>query len=713
MFRPKRECAPIERIRSSTLMSSERNLKLLAAREAEAAQSQTSTPTKAASGHGEHTEEGCWKQGQLVWAVRSFSAFSPLRMAAGPWPAVVISQGKGSHVLMVRWLGEDSNEVLGVAEDQVKVFYCPEHAANMKRSRSAAFTAAISEANNLAISQGCIGMGSAAFGTKRKTLPGAKEEPKSQEKENKSASLKRKRLAIKEEEIANQIKDENAEACADDTEELSAYEKMRQANINRNQVILDMLELPSMPAEVARVTVRVRGLKSTKKNQADLLPARERSLRVQGKAPDGELLELPANWNEPVRFNPSAKKESGGKCSSSVNDDGGDKHRRRTGEISVADCVAQDACAEDPAAALASARARTDLLVRRMLECDVKDSSRGRKDRKDKWARRPVTLEALKSLQVAESDVAKVCPSRITSIAFHPMEDHVIIAAGDKRGNIGIFTPDWSSDDSCVSVLDVHSSSATWMAFDKFNPHSLYSSSYENIVRRLDVERQVFAEVLQLEEDEYKFLSTCHLDSQAKVVRVGFGTGHLQVLDLRGGCASTVHLHDKTIRSIDVSPLDPNLVLTASIDHHARIWDIRKLQRSSSIATIEHSQGVTQARFGQGAEGNVIITTSYDDTLKVFDVDKRRLRHTIRHDNTTGRWLSSFQAVFVPGSDQFCSIGSMETLRGIDVIDVFKGSRVARLTCEPYASITSVNAWHPTRSLLVGGNSSGKVFLWR
>jgi hypothetical protein len=55
----------------------------------------------------------------------------------------------------------------------------------------------------------------------------------------------------------------------------------------------------------------------------------------------------------------------------------------------------------------------------------------------------------------------------------------------------------------------------------------------------------------------------------------------------------------------------------------------------------------------------------------------------------------------------------MEQHRGLDIIDVSKGSRACRLTSPAFASITSINAWHPTRPLLVGGNSSGKVFLWR
>jgi WD40 repeat protein len=212
-----------------------------------------------------------------------------------------------------------------------------------------------------------------------------------------------------------------------------------------------------------------------------------------------------------------------------------------------------------------------------------------------------------------------------------------LLGSGDKRGNIGIFTPDWHQDDACVTVLKAHNSSVTWLAFDAGRPHSLYMSSYENIVRRLDVERQVFDEVLALEPDEHDFLATCHLHTASGVLRCGFGTGHLLVKDPRGARASTQQLHDKTIRSIDMASGGANehLMITASIDRTAKLWDIRKLRRTDFLASVEHGQGVTQARFGRGV-GGVAITTSYDDSCKVLDVASGKVTSTIRRNNCTG-----------------------------------------------------------------------------
>ena len=593
--RARRVRTPVQRMRSSMLATSD--LAKARGRDEEAAtRSQNPTPAGYIN-----TVRG-WAKGEVVWAVRSFEF--PTRMPAGPWPArVAAATPAGSEFVTVKWLGGDDSEE--VDADGVQEFlHCAEHVAHAKRSRAAAFQAAVAEAVSVA-------EGGGATAKRQLAVEMKVEGTKSREGAEVAAAQKRQRRdraagAAGGTPVKEEVKEEEPPVAAEEeqeVEEMSAYEKLRQANMNRNKQILDALELPNLPSfvhgETAMVTVKARGLKGTRKAPEEL-PTRERSLRVQGKGPDGSQLELPSDWREPIRFNPSSRKENGGagRSSMSLNDE--DYRRlRRTGDLTVADTVPRDRWAEDPEVALTASKAQAESLMRKLS--DATDSTRGaaKASSLDPAGRgfwrdfkgAADSLRAVAELQVAEADVAKVCPQRIASIAFHPMENHVVVAAGDKSGNIGVFTPDWASDDSCVTVFDVHTSSVTWMTFDDTsNPHALYSSSYENIVRRLDVQQQVFSEVLQLEEDQYDFLSTCHLEAGGHVLRCGFGTGHMHIVDLRGGKPTTVHLHNKTIRSIDLSPGNSNLLLTGSIDHSARIWDIRKLRRSDSLAAVTHSQ---------------------------------------------------------------------------------------------------------------------------
>ena len=594
--RARRVRTPVQRMRSSMLTTSD----LVKARERDeeaATRSQNPTPNGSTN-----TVRG-WAKGEVVWAVRSFEF--PARMPAGPWPArVAAATPAGSEFVSVNWLGcDNSAQVDAVPVTGVQEFlHCAEHVAHAKRSRAAAFQAAVAEAISVAEGGGATAKRQLAVEMKAegmKSCEGAEGAAQKRQRRYRAAGAAGGTPA------KVQVKEEEPPVAAEEeleVEEMSAYEKLRQANMNRNKQILDALELPSLPSfvhgEAAMVTVKARGLKGTRKTPEEL-PTRERSLPAQGKGPDGSQLELPSDWREPVRFNPSSRKENGGACRSSMSfNDQDDRRLRRTGDLAVGDTVPKDMWAEDPEVALTTSKAQAESLMLKLSDAAhstrgaAKSSSRdpaGRGGWRDCKSAAD-SLRAVAEMKVDEADVAKVCPQRIASIAFHPMENHVVVAAGDKSGNIGVFTPDWASDDSCVTVFDVHTSSVTWMAFDDTsNPHALYSSSYENIVRRLDVQQQAFSEVLQFEEDQYDFLSTCHLEG-GRVLRCGFGTGHMHIVDLRGGKPTTVHLHNKTIRSIDLCPGNSNLLLTGSIDHSARIWDIRKLRRSESLADVPHSQ---------------------------------------------------------------------------------------------------------------------------
>ncbi len=55
----------------------------------------------------------------------------------------------------------------------------------------------------------------------------------------------------------------------------------------------------------------------------------------------------------------------------------------------------------------------------------------------------------------------------------------------------------------------------------------------------------------------------------------------------------------------------------------------------------------------------------------------------------------------------------MHQPRGVDILDALTGRRLARLEDPAFASVTSLNCFHPSRNMLAGGNSSGKVLLWR
>jgi hypothetical protein len=92
---------------------------------------------------------------------------------------------------------------------------------------------------------------------------------------------------------------------------------------------------------------------------------------------------------------------------------------------------------------------------------------------------------------------------------------------------------------------------------------------------------------------------------------------------------------------------------------------------------------------------------------------------SIRHDNMTGRWLTTFQAIFHPQLDIF-SVGSMSKPRRVEIFDPSAtktgGDGCLRAVAgDALTAVASRLAFHPRSDqlILVGGNSSGRVTILR
>ena len=121
---------------------------------------------------------------------------------------------------------------------------------------------------------------------------------------------------------------------------------------------------------------------------------------------------------------------------------------------------------------------------------------------------------------------------------------------------------------------------------------------------------------------------------------------------------------------------------------------------------------MTAARFSHS--GHRLLTTCNDDLLRVFESESESawaLTSTIKHNNKTGRYITSFQAEWLRGSDETVLCGSLGQPRGIDVYH--HGTAAPRLEHENVTSVVSLIAQHPSRPVLIASNSGGKCFAWR
>ncbi|XP_040197414.1 WD repeat-containing protein 76 [Rana temporaria] len=326
--------------------------------------------------------------------------------------------------------------------------------------------------------------------------------------------------------------------------------------------------------------------------------------------------------------------------------------------------------------------------------------------------------KSLKKMKLRAGDVAKVVPGRILSVAIHPSERRTLVAAGDKYGNVGLWNVDDNSDGKEIYVFELHSRNVGCLSFCPWNPACLLSLSYDGTVRCGDVTRTVFDEIYRDEEESFSSFGFYSADGSVLIVSHWDST--LSLMDRRTPgttyeVRSPVDLSSP--RTVSVHPLQRELCVVAGAGDVC-IYDIRQISSKKLRPVISlpgHSKSVSSAYFSP-VTGNRVLTTCADDRLRVFDssspTSTAPLLTSIRHNNFTGRWLSRFQALWDPKQEDCFMVGSMSRPRQIEVYHE-DGNLVDNFWDENLNSVCSINVMHPTRSILVGGNSSGRLHVFR
>ncbi|MCY7321440.1 MAG: hypothetical protein LH660_06465, partial [Phormidesmis sp. CAN_BIN36] len=118
--------------------------------------------------------------------------------------------------------------------------------------------------------------------------------------------------------------------------------------------------------------------------------------------------------------------------------------------------------------------------------------------------------------------------------------------------------------------------------------------------------------------------------------------GKVQLINLENLSQTRSFKHGDYVQSVAFNSVQPNLILTASYDSTARVWDSGQ-PGDEAIATLQHDGYVRKAAFDP-KNPNRIITVSADKTARIWDISSRRsvqLLHTLRgHGDTI--WYGAF-----------------------------------------------------------------------
>uniref|UniRef100_A0A8C3D8Q4 WD repeat-containing protein 76 n=1 Tax=Corvus moneduloides TaxID=1196302 RepID=A0A8C3D8Q4_CORMO len=326
-----------------------------------------------------------------------------------------------------------------------------------------------------------------------------------------------------------------------------------------------------------------------------------------------------------------------------------------------------------------------------------------------------VELESLSSMVLSEENIRKVVKTRVCSMAIHPSESTILVAAGDKWGHVGLWNVSCRSEEG-AHIFIPHSFQVSCMHFSPCNPAHLLSLSSDTL-RCGDVTRAVFDEV----RSEENFSSFDFLEDNASTAIVGHWDGGVAVVDRRTPGMSSELSADtgfRRIRTVHVHPVNKQYFLAAgSVD--VCVFDVRYLKAKGNkplSSLTGHTKSVASAYFSP-VTGSRVVTVCADDKLRVYDTTSLSstvtLLSSIRHNNNTGHWLSRFRAIWDPKQEHCFVVGSMAQPRQIQVFQDTGKLLHSFCNVDCLSSVCSINVVHPSQSILVGGNSSGRLHVFK
>lgn len=324
-------------------------------------------------------------------------------------------------------------------------------------------------------------------------------------------------------------------------------------------------------------------------------------------------------------------------------------------------------------------------------------------------------LKTMKKMKIPEENVAKVVPQRTFSIAVHPTEEMVLVLAGGKKGNLGLWNVE-AKEDKGIHFLHPHNRPINRITIHPNNHNQIYTTSYDGSVRCTDLKSNTVCEVYSTNDvPSWGDYISWHDHFEENFLMVATSDGTIDKVDLRdpGKAVANYHAHNgKSIKAVTCHPLSTQYFATCSSDGYVHLWDARKHKKDVPVASDLHGRSISGIAFSP-LTGKHLVSICQDDYVRFLSTDftKFKVDKKVRHNNHTGRWLTTFKPYWLPGQENLIALGAMVQPRRIEIMNI-SGTIIHNFMGEFMGSVTSVNAFHPTRPVVAGANSSGRVHVF-
>ena len=519
-----------------------------------------------------------------------------------------------------------------------------------------------------------------------------------------SSAPVQKTEATRTEATADATADVDAADAEDGVDDgLTAFERAREAHIARNKARMEALNINALRESVgaasrgsAPSSRGITGKRNRDKTNAPAVPTR-RSSRARNIAP--EL----ASGVDRERRDGTVVLADGATYRSSGELTAAPTRTRPSGEVAMRSENGSE---------------RTDAAF--IEELKTKMGAHVGETKEAKEATASVREMIKNKLTLRDVDVAKCVPKGVTHLDFSPDESMLLVASGDKEGHIGLWRVDKTTseadeeedEDDGVLYYKAHGSYISHCKWGRGALRGkLFTCAYDGAVRVLDPQTGSFQETVYSEEDEF---SACDQFADGNTALVCDNVGNLHQLDLRVGkfTSPSLSIHEKKINTVHIDPGNEHRFAT-STNQLVSVWDVRKLKKNAkSTHDLVHRKS-SQAAYWCPDGSGALLTTCYDDALRVWrpDLSAAAPTATIKHNNQTGRWVLPFRAVWSAAGDGVLC-GSMT--RQVEIFNPATGASLARYASPDHmTAIASRLACHRSLNYVAAGTASGRVHVYR
>lgn len=501
--------------------------------------------------------------------------------------------------------------------------------------------------------------------------------------------------------------------------ELTEFQKKRLENIKRNNDLLKKLNLVGISNHIQKELVNTidtaknssKKHKITKKEaKVTQIPIR-RSARLRNQAGDKHV-----SGTNDAQLKLESEKQNNQEILDKI------ENTRVVGDIKLSDLIKDD---------------NKDDLMEKFKSYALKNFSSGDFfDELKNHQKSRLELEQLqKSFDLSLYEIfhpndIKLTNDRVTSIFFHPSNEKKLIIGGDTSGHIGFWNvidnpPDDELEEPDITKVKIFTKNVGKIDYYPTDTNKILTCSYDGTLRSIHLNNLKSNEILHLktEYDDYLGISDFQFGYEdPNLLYFTTLNGEFMIFDIRTkpDKFNFKRLSDKKIGSFSINPKKSYEIATGSLDRTLKIWDIRNIIEvpewsqysnypSHEIVAVYDSRLSVSAVSFFPIDGT-LVCNGYDDTIRLFDANSLSQKNlnpkiTIKHNCQSGRWTSILKTKVKPNMDVF-AIANMG--RAIDIYNS-SGEQLSHLKT---LTVPAVLGWHPFENWIVGGNSSGKVFLF-